>query len=146
MNIVNNLTNENLKEIDELNEYVNYLFNYMNIKDSVMSIIIVDNEKIHEINKQYRNIDRPTDVISFALEEDETIDEPFKTLGDIYISIDKVYEQAKEYNHSVKRELFFLVTHGFLHLLGYDHMTKEDEEEMFSLQEEILDNYGVKRV
>lgn len=146
MNIVNNLTNENLKEIDELNEYVNYLFNYMNIKDSVMSIIIVDNEKIHEINKQYRNIDRPTDVISFALEEDETIDEPFKTLGDIYISIDKVYEQAKEYNHSVKRELFFLVTHGFLHLLGYDHMTKEDEEEMFSLQEEILDSYGVKRV
>lgn len=146
MNIVNNLTSENLKEIDELNEYVNYLFNYMNIKDSVMSIIIVDNEKIHEINKQYRNIDRPTDVISFALEEDETIDEPFKTLGDIYISIDKVYEQAKEYNHSVKRELFFLVTHGFLHLLGYDHMTKEDEEEMFTLQEKILDSYGVKRV
>ena len=146
MNIVNNLTSENLKEIDELNEYVNYLFNYMNIKDSVMSIIIVDNEKIHEINKQYRNIDRPTDVISFALEEDETIDEPFKTLGDIYISIDKVYEQAKEYNHSVKRELFFLVTHGFLHLLGYDHMSKEDEEEMFTLQEKILDSYGVKRV
>lgn len=146
MNIVNNLTSENLKELDELNEYVNYLFNYMNIKDSVMSIIIVDNEKIHEINKQYRNIDRPTDVISFALEEDETIDEPFKTLGDIYISIDKVYEQAKEYNHSVKRELFFLVTHGFLHLLGYDHMTKEDEEEMFTLQEKILDSYGVKRV
>jgi len=146
MNIVNNLTNENLKEIDELNEYFNYLFDYMKIKDSVMSIIIVDNEKIHEINKQYRNIDRPTDVISFALEEDETIDEPFKTLGDIYISIDKVYEQAKEYNHSIKRELFFLVTHGFLHLLGYDHMTKEDEEEMFSLQEKILDSYGVKRV
>ena len=146
MNIVNNLTSEKLKEIDELNEYVNYLFNYMNIKDSVMSIIIVDNEKIHEINKQYRNIDRPTDVISFALEEDETIDEPFKTLGDIYISIDKVYEQAKEYNHSVKRELFFLVTHGFLHLLGYDHMSKEDEEEMFTLQEKILDSYGVKRV
>ena len=146
MNIVNNLTNENLEEIDELNEYVNYLFDYMKIKDSVMSIIIVDNEKIHEINKQYRNIDRPTDVISFALEEDETIDEPFKTLGDIYISIDKVYEQAKEYNHSIKRELFFLVTHGFLHLLGYDHMTKEDEEEMFTLQEKILDSYGVKRV
>ena len=146
MNIVNNLTNENLKEIDELNEYVNYLFDYMKIKDSVMSIIIVDNEKIHEINKQYRNIDRPTDVISFALEEDETIDEPFKTLGDIYISIDKVYEQAKEYKHSIKRELFFLVTHGFLHLLGYDHMTKEDEEEMFTLQEKILDSYGVKRV
>ena len=144
--MINNLTNVNIKEIDELNDYVPYLFNYMNIKDSIMSIIIVDNKTIHEINKQYRNIDRETDVISFALEEGETIEEPVKTLGDIYISIDKVYEQAKEYNHSVKRELFFLVTHGFLHLLGYDHMVKEDEEKMFSLQEEILDSYGVKRV
>ena len=144
--MINNLTNENLKEIDELNDYVKYLFDYMNIKDAVMSIIIVDNEEIHRINKEYRNIDRETDVISFALEEGETIDEPVKTLGDIYISIDRVYSQAKEYGHSVKRELFFLVTHGFLHLLGYDHMKKEDEEVMFPLQEKILDNYGVKRV
>ena len=143
--MINNLTNENLKEIDELNDYIEYLFNYMNIKDSVMSIIIVDNDYIHKINKEYRNIDRETDVISFALEEGESIDEPVKTLGDIYISIDRVYSQAEEYGHSVKRELFFLVTHGFLHLLGYDHMTKEDEEKMFSLQEEILDSYGVKR-
>jgi probable rRNA maturation factor len=143
--MINNLTNENLKEIDELNDYIEYLFDYMDIKDSVMSIIIVDNDYIHKINKEYRNIDRATDVISFALEENESIDEPIKTLGDIYISIDKVYSQANEYGHSVKRELFFLVTHGFLHLLGYDHMTKEDEEKMFSLQEEILDNYGVKR-
>ena len=144
--MINNLTNEKLKEIDELNDYIEYLFNYMNIKDSVISIIIVDNDYIHKINKEYRGIDRETDVISFALEEGETIDEPVKTLGDIYISIDRVYEQAKEYGHSIKRELFFLVTHGFLHLLGYDHMNKEDEEEMFSLQEEILDSYGVKRV
>lgn len=142
---INNLTNEKLKEIDELDKYTEYLFDYMNIKDAVMSIIIVDNETIHKINKEYRNIDRETDVISFALEEGETIDEPYKTLGDIYISIDKVYEQAKEYGHSVRRELFFLVTHGFLHLLGYDHMVKEDEEKMFTLQEEILDKYGVKR-
>jgi probable rRNA maturation factor len=144
--MINNLTNEKLKEIDELNDYIEYLFNYMNIKDSVISIIIVDNDYIHKINKEYRGIDRETDVISFALEEGETIDEPVKTLGDIYISIDRVYEQAKEYGHSVKRELFFLVTHGFLHLLGYDHMNKDDEEKMFSLQEKILDSYGVKRV
>ena len=143
---INNLTNEKLKEIEELKDYTKYLFDYMNIKDAVMSIIIVDNKEIHRINKEYRNIDRETDVISFALEEGETFDEPYKTLGDIYISIDKVYEQAKEYGHSVKRELFFLVTHGFLHLLGYDHMKKEDEEVMFPLQEKILDNYGVKRV
>ena len=146
MNIeINNLTNEKIKEIDELNEYVNYLFKSMNIKNSVMSIIIVDNNEIHRINKEYRNIDRETDVISFALEEGETIDEPVKTLGDIYISIDRVYSQAKEYNHSIKRELFFLVTHGFLHLLGYDHMVKEDEEVMFGKQEELLSNYGVIR-
>ena len=143
---INNLTNENLKEIDELNEYTKYLFDYMNIKDAVMSIIIVDNEEIHKINREYRGIDRETDVISFALEEGETIDEPYKTLGDIYISIDRVYSQAEEYGHSIKRELFFLVTHGFLHLLGYDHMNKDDEEKMFTLQEEILDSYGVKRV
>ena len=141
---INNLTNEKLKEIDELNEYTKYLLEYMKI-DASFSIIIVDNEKIHEINKQYRNVDRPTDVISFALEEDEDYEVKERLLGDIYISIDKVYEQAKEYGHSVKRELFFLVTHGFLHLLGYDHMKKEDEEIMFPLQEEILDSYGVRR-
>lgn len=141
---INNLTNEKLKEIDELNEYTKYLINYMNI-DASFSIIIVDNNKIHEINKEYRGIDRPTDVISFALEEDENYEVKERLLGDIFISIDKVYEQAKEYNHSVKRELFFLVTHGFLHLLGYDHMKKEDEEIMFPLQEKILNEYGVTK-
>ena len=141
---VNNLTKEKLNEIDELTEYGKYLLDYMKI-DASFSVIIIDNEKIHEINKQYRGIDRPTDVISFALEEDEDYEVKERLLGDIYISIDKVYEQAKEYNHSVKRELFFLVTHGFLHLLGYDHMKKEDEEIMFPLQEKILDSYGVKR-
>lgn len=141
---INNLTNEKLKEIDELNEYTKYLINYMNI-DASFSIIIVDNNKIHEINKEYRGIDRPTDVISFALEEDEDYEVKERLLGDIFISIDKVYEQAKEYNHSVKRELFFLVTHGFLHLLGYDHMKKEDEEIMFPLQEKILNEYGVTK-
>ncbi len=142
---INNLTNEKLDEINELDAYTKYLLEYMKI-DASFSVIIVDNKKIHEINKQYRGVDRPTDVISFALEEDEDYEVKERLLGDIYISIDKVYEQAKEYNHSVKRELFFLVTHGFLHLLGYDHMKKDEEEEMFSLQEEILDSYGVKRV
>lgn len=142
---INNLTNEKLDEINELDAYTKYLLEYMKI-DASFSVIIVDNAKIHEINKQYRGIDRPTDVISFALEEDENYEVKERLLGDIYISIDKVYEQAKEYNHSVKRELFFLVTHGFLHLLGYDHMEKDEEEEMFSLQEKILDSYGVKRV
>ena len=142
---INNLTNEKIDEIKELDDYTKYLIDYMKI-DASFSVIIIDNEKIHEINKEYRGIDRPTDVISFALEEDEDYEVKDRLLGDIYISIDKVYEQAKEYGHSVKRELFFLVTHGFLHLLGYDHMNEKDEKEMFSLQEKILDNYGVKRV
>lgn len=142
---INNLTNEKLNEIDELKKYTNYLLEYMKI-DASFSVIIVDNNEIHEINKKYRGIDRPTDVISFALEEEEDYEVKERLLGDIYVSIDKVYEQAKEYGHSVKRELFFLVTHGFLHLLGYDHMEPEEEKEMFSLQEQILDSYGVKRV
>ena len=142
---INNLTNEKLEEIEELNDYTKYLIDYMKI-DASFSVIIIDNERIHEINKEYRGIDRPTDVISFALEEDEDYEVKERLLGDIYISIDKVYEQAKEYGHSVKRELFFLATHGFLHLLGYDHMKKEDEDIMFPLQEKILDSYGVKRV
>ena len=141
---VNNLTEEKIKEIDELNDYTKYLLKYMNV-DASFSIIIIDNEKIHEINKKYRNVDRPTDVISFALEENEDYEVKERVLGDIYISIDKVYEQAKEYGHSIKRELFFLVTHGFLHLLGYDHMKKEDEDIMFPLQEKILEEYGVSR-
>ena len=141
---INNLTKEKINEIDELTDYTKFLIKYMNIEAS-FSIIIVNNDKIHEINKEYRGIDRETDVISFALEEGENYEVKERLLGDIYISIDKVYEQAKEYNHSIKRELFFLVTHGFLHLLGYDHMTKEDEEIMFPLQEKILNSYGVDR-
>ena len=144
--MINNLTDVNIKEIDELNDYVPYLFNYMNIKDSIMSIIIVDNKTIHEINKQYRNIDRETDVISFALEDDKSFNTTeVRMLGDIYISIDRVRSQAKEYGHSEKRELYFLAVHGLLHLLGYDHMKKEDEEVMFAKQEEVLNRYGIKR-
>ena len=142
---INNLTDQNLDVIKELDAYTKYLLEYMKI-DASFSVIIVDNEKIHEINKTYRGIDRPTDVISFALEEDENYEVKERLLGDIYISIDKVYEQAEEYGHSVKRELFFLVTHGFLHLLGYDHMERDEEKEMFDLQEKILDSYGVTRV
>jgi len=142
---INNLTDEKLLEINELEEYLKFVADYMKVNDAIVSVIIVDNNKIHEINKEYRGIDRPTDVISFALEEGEDYEVKERMLGDIYISIDKVYEQAKEYGHSVKRELFFLATHGFLHLLGYDHMKKEDEDIMFPLQEKILEEYGVKR-
>ena len=106
----------------------------------VVSIIIVDNQKIHEINKQYRNIDRPTDVISFAaIDGEETLPEE---MGDIFISYEKIIEQAKEYEHSILREFAFLVTHGMYHLLGYDHMNQEDEKIMFGKQEKIFYRYS----
>ena len=119
--------------------------------DSEVSLTFVSNERIHEINREYRKIDRPTDVISFALEElgeDELEvigpDVP-RVLGDIIISVPMAVDQASEYNHSLMREIGFLAVHGFLHLLGYDHMNEEDEKRMFERQREILDNYGLKR-
>ncbi len=140
-----NETNMTLKEIEDLKYLVKFISKYMNEDGSEFNVIIVDNEKIRKINKEYRNIDKETDVISFALEDDDKCDSMYRVLGDIYISIDKAISQAKEYNHSLKRELSFLTVHGFLHLLGYDHMNKEDEEVMFKLQDEILDIYGVER-
>ena len=105
-----------------------------------VSAIFVDDEQIHEINRDYRGIDRPTDVISFALwdnqDEDDYIPEE---LGDIFINIDAAIRQAKDYDHSLRREIDFLFTHGLLHLSGYDHMTPEDEKQMIALQKEILD-------
>lgn len=141
-----NETKEKLTEIDELSKLTYFLADYFKLNDISFNVIIVDNKKIREINKEYRNIDKETDVISFALEDEKEIRcEYIRMLGDIYISLDKAKSQAREYNHSLKRELCFLTTHGFLHLLGYDHMNKDDEEIMFKLQDEILDNYGVER-
>ena len=110
----------------------------------IIGVTLVDNEFIHNLNKQYRKIDRPTDVISFAfLDGINNKESLFKSkeevdLGEIYISYEKAKEQAESYGHSLERELRFLFVHGLLHLLGYDHMTKEDEKIMFALQEEIL--------
>ena len=123
-----------------------------------VSITIVDNDKIQQINRDYRSIDRPTDVISFAIEDNDEefeclFDEEFsectndlpRLLGDIFISFDKIKEQASDYGHSFERELGFLTVHGFLHLNGFDHQTKEDEKAMFSLQEKILEENGLER-
>lgn len=110
--------------------------------DLVCSVIFTTPEQIHEINRTYRNIDRPTDVISFALQDDDSnilIEEEEKELGDIFINIQAVKDQAKEYGHSENREVSFLFCHGLLHLMGYDHMTPEDEKVMFDLQDQILD-------
>lgn len=151
MNVLNyyeiiNKVDENIEEVNELNGLLNYGLKYLKLNNVVFNIIIVDNETIHSINKEYRGVDRPTDVISFALEDDKSfVQTELRILGDIYISIDKAREQAENYGHSLKRELSFLTIHGLLHLLGYDHMEEKDEKEMFELQELILDGYGIKR-
>ena len=111
----------------------------------VASYIFVDLEKIQQINQTYRHIDRPTDVISFAYVDVEDNKKLPYELGDVFICKEKIVEQAKEYGHSFLRECAFLMTHGVLHLLGYDHMNKEDEIKMFGLQKELLDSYGIKK-
>ena len=141
-----NETKEKVLEEKELKKLIKYALKYMNLKNVSFSVIFVDNNKIHKLNKDYRNIDRPTDVITFRLADyEEVMCGKINILGDVYISLDKAKEQSIEYGHSYLRELSFLLIHGFLHLLGYDHMNEEDEKEMFSLQEEILDGYGIKR-
>lgn len=140
-----NETNESI-DLEEEKNFINYALECKKLKGVIFNVIFVDNKTIKKINKEYRNIDKETDVISFALEDNKDIDLKLgRLLGDIYISVDKMKEQAKEYGHSEKREMCFLTIHGLLHLLGYDHMTKEDEEIMFKEQELILDGYGIKR-
>jgi probable rRNA maturation factor len=146
-------TNEVTEEqIDMIEKLLNYAAEMENVQDEAeVSVTFVDNEKIREINRDYRGKDKPTDVISFALEEmgDGEIEivgaEIPPVLGDIIISVPKAREQAEEYGHSFMRELGFLAVHGFLHLLGYDHETEEEEKEMFSKQEQILEQFGLKR-
>ena len=136
-----NKTKENVfKYIHEMKK----LFRTFNSKKH-FTIIFVDEEEIQEINKQFRNIDKVTDVISFANCDDEEYNSNNKDLGEIFICVKRAYDQAKEYGHSPLREFLCLAVHGYLHLCGYDHQTKEDEEIMFTKQEVILNNFGIKR-
>ena len=131
---------------DYLKEVINHTLEVMDAKESIFTIIFVTKEEIHELNKQYRGVDRVTDVISFALEDAHDVSlSDIRVLGDIYICIDRMKEQAIEYNHSETRELSFLTVHGLLHLLGYDHQTKEEEEVMFNLQRKILCDLNINR-
>lgn len=148
MNKINifNETGIEVSELEIIEKLLDYAIEYEELDNLEFNVIIVDNKKIHELNKEFRGIDRPTDVITFALEDNE--DFPVmetRILGDIYISLDKAKGQAIEYGHSFLRELSFLSIHGFLHLLGYDHMVEEEEEVMFGKQEEILNGFGIER-
>ena len=121
----------------------NETYKKLNLQNEIIfDCSFVDLKTIQEINMKHRNINQPTDVISFAL-----WDKGYKSnlLGEIYICYEKIVEQKKLYRHSFKRELCFLFLHGLLHLLGYDHVNKKDEEVMFSLQDEILDGLGIRR-
>ena len=142
-----NQTEEEIKELETVRKVLEYACSKEKLGKVCFNVIIVDNNYIHELNNNYRNIDRVTDVITFALEDEKDIVEPngVRMLGDIYISIDKAKSQAEEYGHSLLRELSFLAVHGFYHLLGYDHMTKEEEEVMFSKQEEVLHECNIER-
>jgi len=138
--------NNGPKSLETLNEVYNKLaqkiFAHLSVSSNYeIDVSIVDNKAIHQINKDYRGIDRPTDVISFAFfddKEEKAIEGVPSMLGEIIISYEKASEQAKEYGNSLEREMSFLFLHGMLHLLGYDHMNEDDEFEMFRLQDEIL--------
>ena len=141
-----NTFDESLSEYQTIyEELLNKTLNHLSLDfDPYLSVAIVDNDYIHDINRTYRHKDAPTDVISFAfLDDNPERDNLFHSkkmvvLGEIYISKDKAKEQSKEYGHSLEREMKFLFVHGLLHLLGYDHMKEEDEKVMFRLQDEIL--------
>lgn len=142
LNIINKTKYKDLERYYPLlQEYYKLALKKLKLKDNyVLSVVIVGPKTIKSINRDYRNIDSETDVISFALldsGEDMNFDGVIE-LGDIFINRNRVLSQAKEYGHSIKREFVFLFIHGLLHLLGYDHMNKEDEKKMFSLQKKII--------
>lgn len=147
MNQVEIFNEFNYKEnYDYLEEVINHTLEMENVSNAVASIIFIDDTKMHELNLEYRGIDSTTDVLSFALEDNKSISESIRVLGDIFISIPKMQAQAKEYNHSEKRELSFLVCHGLLHLLGYDHTrSSEDEKIHFGKQEKYLSDLEIFR-
>lgn len=141
-----NETEETVNEIEDIKKVLNKAIEVEDVGPVYFNVILVNNEYIHELNRDYRHIDRPTDVITFALEDNK--DFPgydVRILGDIYISLEKAHSQAVEYGHSFKREICFLAVHGFLHLLGYDHMEKEEEKVMFARQELILNETGITK-
>lgn len=126
-----------------LNKVLKRTLKLENVKNSFFSLVLVDEKTIQDINKNYRNIDKVTDVISFAFEDnDKRLYNNIRILGEIYICIPRMKEQAIMYGHSEVREIAFLGVHGLLHLLGYDHMEKDDERIMLSKQEMILNGFN----
>ena len=152
----------NFLDIEEKQEYVDiikmvleecFIEEKMNSSNLYISVTLTNGENIRNINKKYRNIDKETDVLSFPIFEKEEIEEKIinnynqvkDILGDIIISIPRVEEQAQEYGHTFKRELAYMVVHGFYHLMGYDHIDEEDKIKMRPKEEKILENLKIGR-
>lgn len=136
-------------DLETVEDYIKTVIEdeYESERDIYMSLLLTNNENIQVVNRDYRGKDQPTDVISFAYldNEDDFQFGPYLTLGDIVISLERIKEQAKDYNHSFKREFYYVLTHGILHLLGYDHIEDEDKEVMRKKEEEILEMHGYRR-
>lgn len=134
---------------DTVNEAAQKVAELYGLNNAQVSITLTDNPHIHEINRTYRKVDRPTDVISFALNEGEEPEieggAPINVLGDIIISVERAKEQAADYGHSVRREIAFLTVHGMLHLLGYDHIKEEDRKEMRKEEDFVMEKLGISR-
>lgn len=147
---------ENAKYEEIIEKVIKKCFEVENLIDSQLyiSIILTNPENIHKINKEYRNVDKPTDVLSFPMFEKEEIDQKIAekdfehedVLGDIVISIEQVQNQAEEYGHSFEREFAYMIVHGFYHLMGYDHMEEEDKLIMRQKEENILNSLEIKRI
>lgn len=143
------------KEMELVQKVIEKAAELEGIEEGEVAVTLTDDQQIHELNRLYRDVDRPTDVLSFAMNEagdddldiiyDEDEEDIPDMLGDIIISIPRAIEQAKEYGHSFERELGFLAAHGFLHLIGYDHSTEEEEKQMFSKQELVLESLDLLR-
>lgn len=133
---------------EEVEKYITEVLTkeYESDREVYVSVLLTDNEEIQAVNRDFRGKDMPTDVISFAYHDnDEACTGIFDTLGDIIISLERVEEQRQDYNHSFKREFYYVLTHGLLHLLGYDHIEEEDKKIMRAKEEEILTSYGYTR-
>ncbi len=138
--------NELYNDYEYLYDVLDHTLKNQNVDNAIFSVIFVEDEEIHAMNRDYRGVDRVTDVISFAFEDNnDLVYNEIRMLGDIYICIPQMKRQAESYAHSEKRELSFLAVHGLLHLLGYDHMNEEDEKVMFALQELILNEQNITR-
>ena len=138
-----NFFNETELNVKEYQKLINSIFKPMGSKKE-FNIIFVTEDEIRRLNREFRKIDKVTDVISFANCDDIEL-QGLNELGDIFICLNRAFDQAKDYGHSITREVAFLAVHGYLHLCGYDHMTKEDEEVMFKKQDDILNKAGITR-